>query len=407
VRKFIIVALFITSLLLVLAQASNSSWSYHLRSDSDGFYYSRANYFLKHGNLTNLGYNEYQPGAVAFFLSISPVLLLENNNNTYLGALFVTNVVLLIFLALIFHKVNPYFGPLSLIAIFLSSGPIILYRFELFTTLLVVMAITLWQKKHFNISIAFLATSTLVKIYPVLLLPVFLLATLKSSGIKTVISMGMIFIGTIFGLLSIYLLFFQIPLSQIILDANIHALKPVHAESLWASLLVIFSWLKSGVPAAGKGSMGIYGIDPKYVVGPMWFYNYFWVATVGVIYIVIWKRITKIKINLTAILIVVLLCFLIFSKILTGQYLLWFALLYPIIFSGKTKNDITNWSLNLVLICAILLATQIIYPLKYNELLAGFYTNGSYSEFFWLLTIRNILMIYLFFRFVRNTLFSR
>ncbi len=99
---------------------------------------------------------------------------------------------------------------------------------------------------------------------------------------------------------------------------------------------------------------------------------------------------------------VILLLFLVTSKILTPQYILWFALLVPLMkVYGEPQNQ-KNWLINLFLLLLTLIFSQYVYPLRYNELLGGFYTNGTWTSIFWILTARNFFLIVLAVRFFRD-----
>ena len=104
----------------------------------------------------------------------------------------------------------------------------------------------------------------------------------------------------------------------------------------------------------------------------------------SVFYVYIFKKIKSFKVEIPFLLI---LLFLIFSKVLTPQYLFWSVLLLPLFARSK---------LVLFTTALILLLTQYIYPLHYNDLIWKFYVDGSQSLVFYILVLRNFLMVLLF-----------
>ncbi len=388
----------LTIITLVLL-ATHPAWSYHLRVDADGFYLSRARYFLVNHNLTGLGYNEYQPGAVLFFLALSPLLLWQNSNNLYLAGLFAANILFIIALAGLYRKFSG--NNLSILVfalILLFMGPIVLYRFDLYVVFFTLLSLWFLVKRKAGRAFFLLGIATSIKIYPALLLPYYLLPAVKSRHIKTAAVQTAIFLMGAAAVILLYLLFFQVPPADLITNADVHALKPVHAESLWGTILTLIPWLTTGTYALGKGATGIFGIAPQYTPGPLFFYNFFWLVPLGLYYFwLIFKAPRQISPLLPAITIILL--FLTFSKILTAQYLLWAFLLFPALTppteSGNNRET-RLWSLGFFLILFISLLSQYIYPLRYNELLGVFYTSGNDAWVFWLLALRNCLLLVLF-----------
>src|SRR3989344_4845207 len=176
--SFLFLALVIIVLLL---QAFDLNWRGHLRVDIDGQYISNARHFLKLHNLNSLGNNEYQPGAVLFFAALSPVLLVQDSSESFLLALFTVNIILIIIFAILYKKISGLLGIFTFSLLILFIGPIILYRFDLFTFLFILIAIWFWQKHKFNLSLFFLGIATIIKIYPVLLVPYFLMISFKNK----------------------------------------------------------------------------------------------------------------------------------------------------------------------------------------------------------------------------------
>ena len=400
----LVVFLFLVLVIAVLIlQAFNIAWRYHLRVDIDGQYVSNARHFLKFHNLNSLGHNEYQPGAVLFFLALSPALLIQDSADYFLLALFASNIFLIAVFAVIYKKISGLLGLFTFSLLILFTGPIVLYRFDLFTFLFILVAILFWRKNKFNYSLFFLGVATAIKIFPALLAPYFLIISAKNKlGITTILKQIVSYVAGLLSIISIYLVVFGGRLSEIMSSLEIHARKPVHVESVWGSILTIYSKLTSGQYALGAGDVGIFGIAREYTIGLLTFYNYFWIVAIGLLYLWLFLKLrSMVKINYQICSMIVLL-FLVFSKILTPQYLLWFMLFFPLLSFLTGESERRNWFVNLLLILLASFLSQYIYPLRYNELLAGFYTNGSFSNLFWLLTLRNLILIILAFKFIKE-----
>lgn len=380
------------TLVVLIFEALHPAWSYHLRVDADGFYYSRATYFLTHHNLTGLGYNEYQPGAVAFFIALSPALLLSDSRDMYVAALIVMNVLLSLALAGLYKRTTGSDLAVALFAaLLLFTGPIVLYRFDLLVGLFMVGAIYCWQKDRPYTAMLLLSSATVMKIYPAFLVPYFLWLAYRQQGWERAFQYVAVFTLGVAGLIAAYAIAFTVPPSQLVADLSIHSLKPVHAESVWATALGWWSKLTTGEFARGQGAFGIFGIDPAAVIGPIGFYNYFWIVPLGLFYGWLFRRAKPHALFDPAICLLIVLLFLIFSKILTPQYLLWFMFFIPLLPAAVQLRPPA-----LVLVTLVLLVTflsQYLYPLSYNDLLGGFYTTGQPVWLFIVLTIRNILLI--------------
>jgi len=367
-------------------------WRYHLEADANGFYYSRAKHFLTHKNLTDLGYNEYQPGAVLFFLALSPSLVISDSSETYLYSLFAANLVLVLVFGYLIGRFYSAWGRVTLALLLVAIGPIALYRFDILVSLAVVAAFILWQKGRENWAGFWLGVATSIKIYPFLLLPYFGLMAKRQGGWRGLGGLLSTYLAGLAVVVGFYVVAFRVAPRQLLADMRIHSIKPVHVESVWGTILTLLPKPFEGKYALGKGSWGIFGIDPIYQVGPLWFYNYFWIVILADFYLWLYLK----RQNLTRfdvlVPITILSLFLVFSKIVTAQYLMWFVLLLPLTTPrrwGKEQFFLT------IVVLAVAMAglSQYVYPLHYNELLGIFYTSGGWAKVFWVLAIRNGLLV--------------
>lgn len=380
----------VISIIFLIFLAYQFPWKYHLEVDIWGFYFPRLQYFIEHKSFGGIGSNEYLPGAMFFFLipAIANIFGPDTWQN-YLYGLFSVNILLILIQLLIYWKYNKL-SPFTFLAILIFAGPIVLYRHDLYVSLILICSVLLWiAKKHYFSSFV-LGIAASVKIFPILILPYYLILLLKNGKSKQILNITIIFLAGIMFIFLPYLLLGS-NVSEIISALTLNSQKPVHAESLWGTILTFYNLFSNGFWARGLGSNGIYGIDPKYILLPLNFYNYFWIIPILFFYLFIYHKSGNIL--RTEIIFLILLLFIIFSKIVTPQYLFWFLTVFPLLnFAKKLNLKI----LATVLVLVIALITQYIYPLHYNELLGGFFKDGSSPQYFYLLTFRNFLLIGLF-----------
>ena len=385
----------ITTLVLffLVTLAYNQSWRYHLDVDVWGFYYPRLVHFLDNLSFAGIGENEYFPGAMFFFLIPGLALLFgPNNAQTYLAGLITVNILTIIILLYLYRRHN-HFSPLIFLAILLFSGPIFFFRHDLFVSLVVILSLLLWKLHKRNFAALILGISVSIKIYPLLILPYFLILSLKNYNLRKSVEIFVIFISGAFLVFGLYSLLGSSP-NEILDTIHLNSLKPVHIESLWGSFLTIFSKMINGQWALGKGEHGIFGIDSRYIFLPLTFYNYFWIIPLGIFYLSLYKKVSKNGELMIEAVFLILLLFIIFSKILTGQYIFWILALFPL-FKYHQKLE-TLYVISFLIILFIVFLTQYIYPLHYNELLGIFYTSGSQVKYFYILLLRNLLLLVLF-----------
>lgn len=403
-RLFSILFMILT-LAVLLLQAFHPAWRHHLQVDIAGQYISHARHFLTDRNLGNIGYNEYQPGAVLFFAALSPILLLTDNFEHFLWVLFAANILLILLNAYYMRKISGDLGVIIYSAILFFTGPITFYRFELLVHLFVLTSLFAWIRGRQTFSIFLLSVATFIKIYPALLLPYLIILLLKQKKWRQSFKIGSTFVICLVFLFVAYSLIFRVPASNIRDSLAIHSKKPVHVESVWATGLTILPKFTSGQFATGQGNWGIFGVSPKNTPGPTVFYNYFWVLPLATLYLWLLKTLKRDSIVDFRIILLIPLLFLIFSKILTPQYLLWFALLFPLI-QPKNPTQWQGWTLNLFFILLAAFLSQYVYPLQYDQLLGSFYHDGASVGIFWVLAARNTILIILSLRFLREALWS-
>lgn len=390
-----------SQLLLALHPAYYS----HLSTDVYVFY-NRAVFFLNHLNLSNLSGNEYQPGALLFFIMLSPILLINNSFETFTWALFAFNTVFILLLALIYKKsTNSTDSILILSLILLAIGPIFFFRFDLLVATLVCTSLLLWKNNKQLTSSFILGIATTIKVYPAIFLPYLLILSFRGKGIYQVLKNLIAYFSGLSLIILLFLVSFQIKITDMLYAFNFHLQKPISLESPLANLIMLISLIRDGVLPPLVNNWGIWGISEQVMILPTQLYNYFWI--IPLIIVLIWfirnNSHSQPKLDIYFCITIILL-FLIFSKVFAPQYIIWVVTLLPMV---EFKNLInTNWAINLFLVLSATFLFQYIYPLNYSSWLNSF-SSPEVSFLFILNSLRNLLLVILAIRLVRGLSLSK
>ena len=335
---------------------------------------------------------EYPPLALLFITL--PRLIASHLSSyimVYAGQLLVFDLIAMYFIASLCQilKINQWktlgIYTLALLAI----GPIIVFRFDLIPAVTTLAAVYTLIRGHHKLAWGLLAVGALIKIYPLILAPIFLIYQLSRNQRREAV-MGM----TTFVITGIVLLLPAVILSPGGLWDSIayHAQRGLQIESTYASILELLY------------AVGIIDLDFRFSSGSINLVSpladiiggfSFVVTTIGLltIYWLFFKKVRKasgtddhaiatgndaaLLINYFAITILV---FILTSKVFSPQYIIWILPFIPLI-TGKWRN-----------VCCLLfimvgLMTFFIYP-KY-------YAGIEHSELITLgmLVVRNIVLI--------------
>ena len=338
----------------------------HLYPDVFAFH-DRATYFWENLSLTNLGHNEYQPGALVFFFLVSGFSFISNTTlETFKTALFTANVLLIFGTAFLFERMKKTAGVILLAVLLASLGPILLYRFDLLVIFLLTLVFYLWEKGRFEIAMAILSFSVLVKVYPLIFLPYLLFLAHKKHKVLKPIYLLSIFVSSLISYFLLYTILFQVSFMDSYTSYNFHNLKSVATESVWASLF--YSWrLAQGLALPlMESAYGINAVLRTQVYPSINFYNYFWILPLGILNLFYFYKTRKQNSELDYKFIALnMLVFLIFYKVFSNQYWAWFLFLIPLI-SWKTLSR-SSWIINLFLVILTTILHTFIYPLNYTE----------------------------------------
>lgn len=363
----------------------------HLYPDVFAFH-DRATYFWENLSLTNLGHNEYQPGALVFFFLVSGFSFMSNTSlESFKTALFTANVFLIFGTAFLFDRMKKTAGVIMLAVLLASLGPILLYRFDLLVIFLLTLVFYLWEKGRFEIAMAVLSFSVLVKVYPLIFLPYLLFLAFKKHKILRPIYLVSIFTSSLISYFLLYTIVFQVSFVDSYTSYNFHNLKSVATESVWASLFY-FSHLVQGIALPlMESAYGINAVLRTQVYPSINFYNYFWILPVGALNLYYFYKTRKHNSELDYKFIALnMLVFLVFYKVFSNQYWAWFLFLIPLI-SWRTLSR-TSWIINIFLIILTTILHTFIYPLNYTEWLDTLQQKNIDTFLIWTMIISSAIL---------------
>lgn len=380
--------------IIIFLQAIIPLWHNHLIVDI-WFYYERAKHFFTYRTISNLIGNEYLPGALFYFFIVSPVFFIEQSLDVYTWAFFLLGFIFLAAHIFIYRKIGGYSSILIFLLILLFTGPILLFRFELVVSLLVLLSIYFFKKKKVSWPSFLLGIATTIKIYPALILPYYLIIFFKNKQYeKLVKTLGFFLLGV----LIIGGAYFLIggSLEELSGSFQFHSLKPLGLESPISSIILTF--YKNYYHQLPKilGAYGVWGIGVDFLPVSLSFFNFFPLVIVSLLYFYIYYSKTLHKKFRTEIVFLIFLVFLLSSKNLNPQYLFWISSLIPILVTSRGVKEPGEFVFLLAFVLITLLLTQFVYPILYTDLIHSF-SEGSkvFTPVIYLLLLRNFLLLIL------------
>ncbi len=271
-----------------------------------------------------------------------------------------------------------YFVILLYIFLLPILGPIALFRFDLIPGILVLIA--LWLKKNNKSGWAWfvLGLAIATKLYPILLVPFFLIDDIKN--IKILIRNIIIFFLSIF----LAILPWLNCLKSLDVFIKYQTNRGVQIESLWSNLLLLNHqfFAKPIELISEAGAIGVVPF-PHYFV-PLSFI-FLIIGYLFLVYLYFKNR------QLLTISFLAILLFILTNRVFSPQYLAWLIMLFPLIFIEiKNKNVIIISTIIFILATFL---TSLMYPYYYiSGGLLSFSAGGIYA-----LTFRNALLLVLFF----------
>lgn len=231
-------------------QAHTALWGTHLSPDL-GEYAIRAHKYLE-GRLTG---SEYPPLAVLFFLVPT---FLERFGMSFVSTIQTLDMMLIGLHMAILDQVQGRASSLLFGVLMLAAGPIVLFRFELLVSLLVLMTWWAWTRQRPRLAGALLALAALTKLYPIVLAPL-LLRTPTPDRRWQPLPVAIGFAAAGFVVLMLYGLNGD-PLSIFRDVASFHQAKPVALESVTAAAAITGTVMVTGQPPRSVNEYGIHGL---------------------------------------------------------------------------------------------------------------------------------------------------
>ncbi len=363
-------------------------WFWHLHSDTRVFQ-ARSSYYWEHKNLSGWSGNEYQPGAVSFFMLMSPVLSISSELNVYIWSLFLVNLGCLGIMVWLYQRINKDSSLMVLGMVLLSVGPVWLFRFDLYVMIFLLASIYLWQQKKIVGSMGMLAWASLIKVFPVIFLPYFGLIAYKKHGFEKLMKVVGSYLGWLMAMVAAYMVITKESWESMKWSWYFRGNVPVNTESLWASLMSLRLYFTEGRVVKSLGAWGTFGVHPDDTLGSLKFYAGFSLVVLGVVYVYWFLKRKNLKFMYED-LVFLMVGFLLFSRTVHLQYTLWVLLLLPLL--GKKVWESGFWKVNFGLLLLASLMFQYIYPTHFNQVLIA-YGDGSVSSVFWINVLRNMLWI--------------
>lgn len=378
-------------LLILYFQALQPLWRGHLEIDV-WVWFQRAEYFFQHLSFANLQDNELLPATLLYtFLPRLFSFWLPLTYSNYFSATLIVNLIILFCLLAVVKKTAAPLQFWLFLPLVLITGPILLFRFDTLVALLVIVAVLLFQQRHFVLSACCLALATAMKLYPLIFLPYFLLIFYRQRRFsRLTLFLVCFFLSLLLPLAAFFLLGGD--WQQILSALEFHGLKYVSIESIPGSLLTATSLIFNQNPPTLLGGYGVWGITtPLIETLGLTFFNYLWVLPVGLFYLYLIKARAFTNQLHYSILFFLVVLFLAFSKNLHPQYIFWFISLFPLLTIKPHRQQ--DYLLVYFLLLVIAWLNQLVYPLLYTNFIDSFYQQGQSLEIFYLQLLRNFSII--------------
>ena len=377
---------------LLWFQANHPLWHPHIVVDPV-VYWHRAVSFLEHGGTwAHLGMNEYQPGALWFFAAVMAVAGGGEPGafGVFLPALLVTNLALLVAHVVLVRVFVSNRAAWLMLFFAVLVGPILLCRFELLVSLLVLSGWICWRRGLFLPAGFLLGAATATKIYPVLLVPLLLVAawregrTNRASTAFFAWLAGGFFVTGALGL-------FGCDWTDILAAMRFHFDKPFGVEGLLGSGIPLVQGLL-GIPLRLAPRNGIHGFESDLGAVPTFLLEWCWLAAVVAVTLLIVLRLPRDgRCADPGAIFVLFGWYVLLGKLTAPQYAWWalpFLALAPAVWVARRE-----WRWLLLLIAGSLALAQYVYPLNYSEFLASFQGGYMNDRIFRLNLVKNLLWL--------------
>lgn len=378
-------------LLILLGQAYHPLWRSHLQVDVVT-YQLRAMHFEQHGSWAGMAYNEYQPGALWYFVLLGWLTSAPEQFDAFLTTTVLANLALITAHFYFFKRHGHPYAPYFFLFILLATGPILFFRFELLVSLIVLWSWYYFAQKKWSTSAWLLGLAVAIKLYPVVLLPLLVAEAIRNKNWRKFVPAVAWFM---FGLLGpvMLLLLFGASLDSIKAGIDFHNLKPVGPEGIWGSTITLLqSWLD--IPLRITPGYGVHGLTSDLPFLSNDLLNQAWLFPYGVVLIAIIWLSRRPGYTDPGFAFFLLFIFVLFAKVLNPQYVWWYMVFLPLISWYWYQR--TSWMIVLLTVGASLVLTQWVYPLHYSEFLNWLNGKDSSPTLFYVSVLRNVLLVLLF-----------
>lgn len=370
-------------------QVHDPRWQSHIVVDPVVYWQRATTFFANDGSWSGLETNEYQPGALWFFAAVGSATGAPGEFDPFLKGFFIVNLLLLAGHVVLARFCGPVISPWLMLFFALLTGPLLLCRFELWVSLLVLGAWALWARGHLSPTSFLLGVATATKIYPVLLVPFVTASAGSRGGWRAAwrsalwwVAGGFLVLGTV-GL-------WGSEWKDVRAALEFHFDKPFGIEGLLGSGIPLVQWWL-GIPLRMAPRNGIYGFESDLGAVATFLLQWSWVVAVAGIFFLLWRRVRAGWWSEPGVIFVLFGWYVVLGKLMAPQYTWWavpfLALTEPAWLGPRRRVAVIS------LAAASLLLGQIVYPLNYSEFLAGF--NGEYfrNRMFWLNLVKNLFWL--------------
>jgi len=374
---------------IILYLAAGHAWWHDHAAVDPVVYWTRALQFFNSGmTWQGLGPNEYPPGALWFFAllaSLSGTQSLE----FFLSHLKVFNILLLGGHVLLARLCVSSRAAWLMLLLGVMVGPILLHRFELLVSLLVLVSWQYWGRGNFGWGAFWMGVATATKIYPLLLAPLLGMAAIREKGWKgafKVVFFWMVGVAVPVG--GLYLCGSTI--GEMAKAFRFHLDKPFGVEGLLGSGVPILQWAL-GIPLRMAPRNGVHGFDVDLPAWAVLGLEWLWLPAVLLVMLAILLLPKSERCACAPALFVMFGWYFLLGKLTTPQYA-WWALPF-LALTPKDWVPARTWRSVMFLVVAALAASQVVYPVFYGELLKEFAGNHLSGRMFWINTIKNLLWL--------------
>lgn len=372
---------------LLWTQANHPLWQPHIVVDPVVYWQRALSFHESGGTWAPMGMNEYQPGALWFFAGVMAASGGAGEFDVFFGALMAANLLLLaahVALARIFASARAAW---LMLLFALLVGPILLCRFELLVSLLVLIAWVFWQRGIFAPSAVILGMATATKVYPVLLLPLLTVAAWREGKWSRAGAVAFAWLAAgvlVAGSLAI----FGSGWSDIAAAIHFHFDKPFGVEGLLGSGIPVLQSVL-GIPLRMAPRNGIHGFESDLGALPTFLLEWCWLgAFAAVAWLIVSRCPCTERCAAPGAIFVLFGWYVLLGKLTAPQYAWWalpFLALAPVSFLSRAE-----WKFLLGLLTVALVAAQLVYPLNYSELLGCFSGNYMGNRIFLLNAAKNV-----------------